>query len=104
MPDRAVIQDLLTAVSIPADGSASRTLQQDERCKIVVLGIASGQEIPQQAGTPTTLQVVKGDVRLTLDGEEKELSTGAWVFMASNVRYTIYARTDLLLLLTVLTK
>ena len=104
MPKYSVVEDLQTEVSTPPDSSASQTLHTDDRCKVVVIAVASGQEIPQQAGSPTTLQVVKGEVRFTLDGEEKELSAGAWVFMESNVRYVIYARTDLLLLLTMLTK
>ncbi len=104
MPKYSVVEDLPAAVPTPLDSSASQTLHTDDRCKVVAIAVASGQEIPQQAASPTTLQVVKGQVRLTLDGEEKELSAGAWVFMESNVRYVIYARTELLLLLTRLTK
>ena len=50
-----------------------------------------------------SLRLCRGDVRVTLDGEEKELSAGSWVFMDANLPHAVYAKTDVVMLLTMLT-
>ena len=104
MANYVVVQNLLQEVEIPQDGTLSRTLHRDDRVKIVLFGFAGGQELSQHtAAVPAILQIVNGDARVTLDGEEKELSAGSWVFMEANLPHAIYARTDVIMLLTMLT-
>ncbi len=104
MANYVVVQNLLQEVEIPQDGTLSRTLHRDDRIKIVLFGFAGGQELSQHtAAVPAILQIVNGDARVTLDGEEKELSAGSWVFMEANLPHAIYARTDVIMLLTMLT-
>ena len=104
MANYVVVQNLLQEVEIPRDGTLSRTLHRDDRVKIVLFGFAGGQELSQHtAAVPAILQIVNGDARVTLDGEEKELSAGSWVFMEANLPHAIYARTDVIMLLTMLT-
>jgi quercetin dioxygenase-like cupin family protein len=99
-----VVENLLQAVEIPKDGTLSRTIHRDDRVKIVLFGFAGGQELSQHtAGVPAIIEIVQGDARVTLDGDEKELSAGSWVFMEANLAHSIYARTDVIMLLTMLT-
>jgi hypothetical protein len=70
-----VVENLLQAVEIPKDGTLSRTIHRDDRVKIVLFGFAGGQELSQHtAAVPAIIEIVQGDARVTLDGDEKELS------------------------------
>jgi quercetin dioxygenase-like cupin family protein len=99
-----VVENLLQAVEIPNDGTLSRTIHRDDHVKIVLFGFAGGQELSQHtAAVPAIIEIVQGDARVTLAGDEKELSAGSWVFMEANLPHSIYARNDVIMLLTMLT-
>ena len=103
MASYMAIEDLRKAVDIPKDNTVSRVIHQDARAKFVVLGLAGGQEISSHTvALATAVQVLEGQVRFSLDGEENELATGAWVFLEANVQHAVYARSDAILLLTLL--
>ena len=104
MPNYTVIQNLLKAVEIPADGTLSRTIYRDDKVKIVLFGFAGGQELSQHtASVPAIVEILQGDARVTLDVDVKELSAGSWVYMEAKLPHAIYARTDVVMLLTMLT-
>ena len=99
-----VIEDLLASVEIPQDGTLSRTIHRDDKVKVVLFGFAGGQELSQHtASVPAIIQILQGDVRVTLDGQEKELSSNSWIFMEANVQHAVYAKTEAVMLLTMLT-
>jgi quercetin dioxygenase-like cupin family protein len=103
VPSYTLIEDLSTQLQIPQDGSASRTIHQDERVKCVLIGFAGGQELPlHTTAVPVIMQILRGNARVTLDGEERELSAGSWLYMEANLSHAIYARTDFVMLLTML--
>ena len=103
MPTYTVVQNLMKEVEIPKDGTLSRTIYRDDHVKIVLFGFAGGQELSQHtASVPAILEILQGDARVTLDGEEKEFSAGSWVYMQANLPHAIYARTDVIMLLTML--
>lgn len=52
---------------------------------------------------PAIIEILQGDARVTLDTDEKELSAGSWVYMEAKLPHSIYARTDVVMLLTMLT-
>jgi quercetin dioxygenase-like cupin family protein len=100
----SVIANLLKEVEIPRDGTLSRTLHRDDYMKVVLFGFAGGQELSQHtAAVPAVIEILQGDARVTLDGEAQELSAGSWVFMEAKLPHAIYARTDVVMLLTMLT-
>ncbi len=104
MPSYTMIENLIKAVEVPQNGILSRTIYRDDDVKIVVLGFAGGQELSQHtASVPAVIEILQGDARVTLDAEEKELSTGSWVYMEAKLPHAIYARTDVVMLLTMLT-
>jgi quercetin dioxygenase-like cupin family protein len=99
-----VVPNLLQEVEIPKDGTLSRTIHRDDYVKIVLFGFAGGQELSQHTATvPAIIEILQGDARVTLDGEEKELSAGSWVYMEAKLPHAIYARTEVIMLLTMLT-
>ena len=104
MPNYVAIENLLNELEIPKDGTLSRTLHRDDRVKIVLFGFAGGQELSQHtASVPAIIEILSGEARVTLDGEEKELSRGSWVFMEANLLHAVYAKSDVVMLLTMLT-
>ncbi len=104
MPSYTVVENLLLEVQIPKDGTLSRTIYRDDYVKIVVFGFAGGQELSQHtASAPAIIEILQGDARVTLDGEEKEFSAGSWAYMEAKLPHAIYARTDVVMLLTMLT-
>jgi quercetin dioxygenase-like cupin family protein len=104
VPHYLVIESLLNEVDVPKDGTLSRTLHQNDRVKVVVMGLSGGQELAQHtAAVPVMLEIVRGEARVTLDGEEKELSAGSWVFMEAKLPHAVYARTPIVMLLTMFT-
>ena len=99
-----MIENLLKTVEIPQNGTLSRTVYRDDQVKIVLFGFAAGQELSQHtASVPAIIEVLQGDARVTLDTDEKELSAGSWVYMEAKLPHAIYARTDVVMLLTMLT-
>ncbi len=104
MPNYVVIQNLLKELEIPKDGTLSHTIHSDDRIKIVLLGLAGGQELSRHtAAVPAILEILQGEARVTLDSEEKEFSVGSWAYMEANLPHAIYARSDVVMLLTMLT-
>jgi quercetin dioxygenase-like cupin family protein len=103
VPNYVAIENLLNELEIPKDGTLSRTLHRDDRVKIVLFGFAGGQELSQHtASVPAIIEILSGEARVTLDGEEKELSRGSWVFMEANLPHAVYAKSDVVMLLTML--
>ena len=103
MPNYVAIENLLKELEIPKDGTLSRTLHRDDRVKVVLFGFAGGQELSQHtASVPAIIEILSGEARVTLDGEEKELSRGSWVFMQANLPHAVYAKSDVVMLLTML--
>jgi quercetin dioxygenase-like cupin family protein len=99
-----VIDNVTQAIEIPQDGTLSRTIHKDEHVKVVLFGFAAGQELSQHtASVPAMVQIVNGEVRFTLDGDEKELSAGAWLYMQANVPHAVYAKSNTVMLLTMMT-
>jgi quercetin dioxygenase-like cupin family protein len=92
LPGYTVVQNLLKEVEIPQDGTLSRTIYRDDYVKVVLFGFAGGQDLSQHtASVPAIIEVLQGDARVTLDGEEKELSAGSWVHMEANLPHAVYA-------------
>src|ERR1035441_1478840 len=86
----SVVENLLKEVEIPRDGTLSRTIHHDGYVKIVLFGFASRQQLSQHtAAVPAIVEILQGDARVTLDGEEKELSAGSWGYMEAKLSHEI---------------
>ena len=103
MPSYFVVENLLTQVEIPKDGSVSLTIHHDERVKVVLFGFSAGQELSRNTtAVPSILEIMQGDARVTLDAETKELTQGSWIFLEANLPHAVYAKTEVVMVRTML--
>ncbi len=88
-------------VEVPAAGTLSRTLHQDDDVKVVVFGFAAGEELSEHTSSrPAVIQVLSGELELTLDGETVPAGAGAWIHMSAGLRHAVRALTPAVMLLT----
>ena len=88
---------------MPAAGTLSRTLFQDDLVKVVVFGFAQGEELSEHTATrPAIIQVVRGELGLTLGDERVTAREGAWIHMSAGLRHAVSARVPSVMLLTLL--
>lgn len=95
--------DLLREVEVPPNGTMSRTLHNDDGVKVVLFGFSKGQELSEHtASMPAVLHVLSGEASLTLGDEQHEVGPGAWVRMPANLPHSVLAKSDLVMLLTLI--
>ena len=96
-------RDLRLMAKVPENGILSQTLHSDERSKVILFGFAAGQELSAHtAPYPATLVFLKGDALLKLGGQEQEAGEGTFVFMAPYLEHGIKARSEVVMLLTMI--
>jgi quercetin dioxygenase-like cupin family protein len=96
-------EDLLAQVTIPEDGTISRTIYQDEQMKAVLFGFAAGQELSEHtAAVPAILHFVAGEASVTLGAETLEARANSWVHMPARTPHSVSARTPVVMLLLLL--
>ena len=87
------------------DSIISRTIFSSDRMKAILFGFAAGQELSEHtASKPAVLHFVKGQARLTLGEEAMPAQPGTWVHMEPNLPHSIFAETELIMLLLLLEK
>jgi len=88
---------------IPVDGIISCAIYSDEQVKAVLFGFAAGQELSEHAAaTPAIIQILKGEARLVLGGDVREVGEGAWTYMPAHLSHSLQAKTSLVMLLLLL--
>jgi quercetin dioxygenase-like cupin family protein len=88
---------------IPADSIVSRTIHSDDTLKVTLFGFAQGQELTEHtASQPAVLHFLQGEAKLQLGDDQKEASSGTWVYMPANLPHSIVAKTQLSMLLLLL--
>lgn len=96
-----VLTDLAATVEVPADGILSRTVYRDSRQRLVMFAFAKGEELSEHtAGVAAVVQVLRGEMSMTIGEASHELGPGAWVWMAPNISHSLLAKTDLVVSLT----
>lgn len=91
-------------VAPPESGTLSRTLHSDDDVRVVVFGFAQGEELTEHTSSrPAVIQVLRGELALTLAGEAVDAPEGAWVHMPAGMRHAVRAVTPSVMLLTLLT-
>jgi quercetin dioxygenase-like cupin family protein len=95
--------DLNRQLEMPADGTMSRTLYQDERIKVVLFNFCAGQELSEHtASTPAIMHFLAGDADLKLGPDAVDANAGAWIHMPPQLPHSIRAKTPVAMLLTLL--
>lgn len=101
--DYHCIPDLAAEVTIPPDGILSRTLHNDDRVRVVLFGFAAGQELTEHTSAmPAILQILQGEARLKLGEDEVDARAGTWVHMPPQLPHGIFAKTQVIMLLSLL--
>lgn len=96
-------KDLREQAKVPSNGILSQTLQNDDRTKVVLFGFAPGQELSAHtAPFPAILTFLKGDATLRLGADEMEATEGTFAYMTPLLEHGIKAKTDVVLLLTMI--
>ena len=95
------IRDLQERARVPENGILSQTVHDDGKIKVVLFGFAPGQELSAHtAPFPATLTFVKGQASLRLGGDEQEAIEGTFVFMTPYLEHGVKAKTEVVMLLT----
>lgn len=98
-----VFRDVAAEVTIPKDGTLSRVLYKDEQVRLVVFALDAGQELTDHsAAMAAIVEVVSGRIRLGLGNEHVEMTPGSWVHMTANLRHSVVALEQSVMLLTML--
>jgi quercetin dioxygenase-like cupin family protein len=94
------VEDLRQNAEAPENGIVSRTLQNDERSKVIQFSFAPGQELSAHtAPFPATLYFVKGAAEMKLGGEHRQAGEGTFVYMPPQLEHGIKAKTPVVMLL-----
>lgn len=95
------VKDLREQARVPENGILSQALHNDERSKTILFGFAAGQELSAHtAPFPATLTFLKGEASVRLGSDVQEAGEGTFVYMAPYLEHGIKARTDVVMLLT----
>jgi quercetin dioxygenase-like cupin family protein len=88
---------------VPANGILSQTIQSDEKTKVILFGFAAGQELSAHtAPFPATLTFLRGEAALRPGSDEQEAVEGTFVYMRPNLEHGIKAKTDVVMILTMI--
>lgn len=94
------VADVVREVTIPQNGILSRTLQNDDRTKVLVFGFAPGQELTAHtAPMPAILYIAQGEATLRLGGDVREGRAGTLVHMPPLLEHGIQAKTEVVMVL-----
>ena len=95
--------DLAEQVTIPEDGTISRTLYQDTGLKVVVFGFAAGQELSEHtSSSPAIMHFIQGEAQVTLGTDRSDARPNTWVHMPAHLPHSIHAKTPVIMLLLLL--
>ena len=90
-------------IQVQGSSILSKTIQNDERSKVVQFCFAPGQELSAHtAPFPATLYFAKGEATLKLGTDQQEAGEGTFVYMTANLDHGIHAKTEVVMLLTML--
>lgn len=85
-----------------AGGRAGRTLVKDGQLRVTMVGIAPGGAMKEhKADGPVTIQVLEGDIDLTLGARRYTVTTGMLFALEGGVRHGVQSPGGAVFLLTV---
>lgn len=97
------IDDLETVVAAQSGAVVSKVIHRDDGLDVTVFAFDSSEGLAEHtAARPAILQLLKGRIRLTVDGDEVDMVPGTWVHMSQGAPHALTALEPALLLLTLL--
>jgi quercetin dioxygenase-like cupin family protein len=90
---------------IPEDSIISRTIYSDDRVKVILFTFAAGQELSDHTSSSTAiLHFISGSAKLKIEEDEIESKDQAWLYLPPNMPHSIYAITEVTMLLYLITE
>lgn len=87
------------------DSIVSQSLLQNEDAKVIRFVFSKGQELSEHTATVAALlQQVAGECEWGLGGETHHARPGDWVYMPPNLKHSLRAKEDCVVLLILLRK
>ncbi len=97
------LQDVRETAAHSDNSILSKTVQNDERSKIILFSFSPGQELSAHtAPFPATLYFAKGEADLKLGDQEQQATEGSFAYMPAHLEHGIKAKTHVVMLLTML--
>lgn len=103
MDNYIFVDDLREHSPLPDNGILSRTLQADDRVKVIQFCFAPGQELSAHtAPMPAMIYFISGEATLTLGTDRREVRAGAFASMPPMLAHAIHAHSEVVMLLIML--
>jgi quercetin dioxygenase-like cupin family protein len=95
--------DIAAEIAVQKESIVSKTVYADDRVKVVLMALDSGQELTDHAASmPAVIHLLRGEARITLGEDPHDLKEGAWMHMSTGLRHAVAAKTPTVLLLLLL--
>ena len=102
MPHSA-IDDLATTVEIQPGAVVSKVIYRDEALNVTVFGFDAGEGLTEHTASRSALiEILRGRLALTVDGETYDSGPGFWLRMATGAPHSLVATEPTLMLLTLI--
>jgi quercetin dioxygenase-like cupin family protein len=100
---RFVHSDLASAINIQSGAVVSRVIFNDARTEVTVFGFDAGAGLSEhQASRAAIVQVTRGRLEFTADGESLDAGPGFWLHMDPGTPHSLAAREPTIMLLTLI--
>lgn len=97
------LSDLVAATEIPSEGTLSKVVYKDDQIRVVLFAFDKGQELTEHtAALPAIVQVLSGQLRLTMGSETFDAKPGDWTQMPAGLPHAVVAIEPSTMLLTLL--
>jgi quercetin dioxygenase-like cupin family protein len=98
-----LLNDVCREIEVPADGTLSRTIHQDDRLKAVLFAFSAGQELSEHtASTPAIMHFLSGEAVVGLGPDLVQAAGGTWIHMPAMLPHSIRAKSPVTMLLLLL--
>lgn len=102
-PSHTLHHDLTSLVTVQPGSIVSRTIYQDERSRAILFSFDAEQELSEHtASRAAIIEILQGEARVGVDDATYELKPGDWLHMAPRLPHSVYAKTPLIMLLTMI--
>ena len=102
--DSIVVKNLQAELPITGEATTSRTVVSNDAARVVSFAMDAGQELTDHsAPRPAVIQVVEGNLTLTVAAQRHELVAGDAVYLAPNERHAVVAMTPCRFVLVLVT-
>lgn len=88
--------------ALASTGHSARTIAKQGSLRLTLIAIAAGGHVrPHRAGSPVSVQVLKGSVRMRAEGRDYHLETGDLLVFGPGIEHDVSSESGGLLLLSV---